>query len=99
MGNSVAGFRLWLAGLAPLGFPLLVAGGAGAGIAQPGEAPVAPVPVFPDDLEALAGGLLHADLRRRHRLARQLRLRGALRLFRADQANPFVTHTLLTGFR
>ena len=61
-------------------------------VPQPDKTPVAAVPILPLDLEALAGRLLHAHFGRRHRLARQLLFRRALRLFRADQANPFVTH-------
>ena len=50
-------FRLGVARLAVLLLPLFDAGGAGAGVAQPGEVPVAAVAVFPIDLHAGAFGL------------------------------------------
>jgi hypothetical protein len=58
------------------------------------------MPVFPVDLETLARRLLHPHLRRRYRIARQLRGISAPRLFLADQANPFVAHVsaFATGY-
>src|ERR1700759_4879373 len=56
--------RLGVAGLAALLFALFDAGGAGAGIAQPGEGPVAAVTVFPVDLHPGALGLEDANFGR-----------------------------------
>src|ERR1700677_3920528 len=88
---------LRLAWLAAGGSAFLMAGGAGAGIAQPGKVPAALVPVLPVDLHARAGRLLHPDTGRLGRLAGQIAMRGLLRpplrrLFLADKSDAFVAH-------
>ncbi len=79
-------------GLTPIRIALLMAGRAGTSQPQPRKVPVARVPIFPVDFQALSGGLLDAHLRWRHHVARQLRRRLPPRLFRVNQTNPFVTH-------
>ena len=59
------GFGLRLSGLAAGLIAFFVAGGAGAGVAQPAEVPVTLVAIAPVDLDAGAFGLLDADLLRR----------------------------------
>jgi len=86
--------RLRLTRPAPGFLPLLMAGRARAGIAQPAESPLAPVSILPVDLKACPLGLVHANFRRRPRIQRKLSLlhpRPA-RLFLADKPNSFVTH-------
>src|SRR5580698_4476103 len=89
--------RLPLARLPPLRLALFVAGRAWTGVPQPRKTPPAAMPIFPVDLETLARRLLHPHLRRRYRIAGQFPRVRATRFFQADQANPFVTHTPLTG--
>src|SRR5271156_656223 len=89
--------RLLLAWLAAGCSALLMAGGARAGVAQPGEVPAALVAVFPVDLHAGAGRLLHPDTGRLGRLAGQIGTRGLLRPpprrpFLADKSDAFVAH-------
>ena len=78
------------AGLLALG----VAGGAGAGVAQPGEAPCAAMAVFPIDFEAGAFTLMHAHLDGLALFGGQLAFlaRFALKLFFGDESNAFVAH-------
>ena len=86
--------RLCLTWLAPRLLPFLMACCAGACIPKPGKSPLAPVSIFPVDLQARPLGLVHADFRRRLRIRRKLPLlhpRPA-RLFLADKPDSFVTH-------
>ena len=96
MGSSVAGLGLWLAGSAAGFLALVMARGAGAGMAQPREAPRAFVAVFPVDFEAGAFGLVNAHFDRLFGVAGKLSVLVffAPRLLGADQADAFVTHTL-----
>jgi hypothetical protein len=75
---------------------LFVAGGTRAGIAQPGEIPAALMAVFPIDLHACAGRLLHPDTGGLGGFAGQITMRGLLRqplrLLLADKSDAFVAH-------
>src|SRR5579863_3218122 len=90
-GQQSRGLRLGNPRLASLRLALLVAGRAGAGVPQPGEAPVAAMAVLPRDLQPLSAGLLDAHLDRRDCFAGQRRGL-TVRFFSADQTDSFVTH-------
>src|SRR5271163_3602298 len=89
--------RLRLTRLAMLLLPLFHTGSAGAGIAQPGEVPLAVMPVFPVNLHASAFGLKDAHFGRRQRLfgkaARAMVFAIlAFLFFFAEKANSLVAH-------
>jgi hypothetical protein len=90
--------RLWLRlpWLAPGSSSLFMTGGTRAGITQPAERPTALVAIFPVDLHARTGGLLHPDPSRLSGLARQLvgLLRQLLGILFADKPYAFVTHAV-----
>jgi len=96
--QQLRGFGLGLAGLAALNLALFDAGGAGAGVAQPGEVPMAAVAVFPVDFHAGALGLEDANFAGRKSLFAERASACffallALLFFLAEKANSLVAHT------
>jgi hypothetical protein len=98
-GQQLRGPGPGLAGLAIFLLTLFHAGGAGAGVAQPGETPGALVAVFPIDFEAFAFAEEHADLFRRDdgagKRAVLLVVPGFLLL--GGEADAFVAHISIVG--
>ena len=88
------GFGLpWLAALVAA---LFVAGGTGAGVAEPRKGPSATMPVLPVDLETLALGEQNTHLFRCYRDAGQRAVVFCLarRMFLVDKTNAFVANSL-----
>jgi hypothetical protein len=103
-GQNSCRLALRLSRLAAFLGALVVAGGAGAGIAQPGKGPGAAMPVLPVDLQALALGEQHTHLLRGEGDARQgaILFRLARRMFLVDKTYAFVAHTFslqMTDYR
>ena len=93
-GEQVVGFGAGFAGLAACCVALFVAGGAGAGVAEPGEGPGAAVPVFPFDFHACAFGFVDADFGGLDGFGGELGvlLLGAAGLLFGNEADSFVAH-------
>jgi hypothetical protein len=98
-GEKLRGCGFGLAGIETRGFAHVIAGGAGAGVAEPLESPRAFVSVGPVDLKAFALGEEDADFEGSDGFARELvGLFTAGFFFFADDADAFVTHdSILNG--